>query len=137
MSFSPDGKHVASGSWDKSVRIWETSTGTCVSTLSGHNDPVRSVSFSPSGTKIVSGGGLRKDWGGNEDFSIRIWDAETGTQIRSPLSGHSRYLTAVSYSCLYSNVCCVLTIEHFTAQSRVFPSAETANKLLVEAMTTP
>ena len=36
--FSPDGKQVASGSWDNSIRIWETSTGTCVSTLSGHSD---------------------------------------------------------------------------------------------------
>jgi serine/threonine protein kinase len=54
--------------------------------VSGHNDLVRSVCFSPCGTKIVSGGGEEKRFGGNEDFSIRIWDAETGTRIGSPLS---------------------------------------------------
>ena len=135
VSFSPDGTKLASVSWDNSVKIWETSTATCVSTLSvdsglfgvqsisyspagdmivagcsngkihlldtatvavkrslsGHNDPVWSVCFSPCGRKIVSGGGLGEDDEGNGDFSIRIWDAETGTQIGSPLSGHSEW----------------------------------------------
>ena len=55
----------------------------------------------------------------------------------STISGHSGYLTAVSYSCLYSNVWCVLTIEHFTGMSGVFASLQTANRSLVEAGTTP
>ena len=64
----------------------EGSTGNfvCQSTLRGHTDPVRSVCFSPCGEKIASGGG---DYFGNEDYSIRIWDAKTGEQIGSPLRG--------------------------------------------------
>jgi WD40 repeat protein len=91
VAFSPDGKILATGGGDRflceagSVRLYDTVTGDVKSTLSGHNDPVWSVCFSPCGRKIVSGGGLGKDYGGNEDFSIRIWDAETGTQIGSPL----------------------------------------------------
>ena len=86
MVFSADGTVIASGSEDRTVRLWDVETGSCKCTLSGHNDPVRSVCFSPCGTKIVSGGGLGKNVGGNGDFSIRIWDAETGTQIGSPLT---------------------------------------------------
>ena len=88
MVYSPDGTKIASGSGDKTLKIWNAKTGKCDSTLSGHNDPVWSVCFSPCGTKIVSGGGLKKLSGGNGDFSIRIWDAETGSQIGSPLTGH-------------------------------------------------
>jgi len=91
VSWSPDGTKIASGSQDKTIKIWNAQTGQCVSTLSGHNDPVRSVCFSPCGTKIVSAGGLGENHGGNGDFSIRIWDAETGTQIGSPLRGHSKH----------------------------------------------
>jgi WD40 repeat protein len=97
VCFSPFGtKIVSGGGQDKvlgvnenfSIRIWDVKTGTqIVSPLRGHNDLVRSVSFSPGGTKIVSGGGQAKCYGGNDDFSIRIWDTETDTQIGS--RGHS------------------------------------------------
>ncbi len=70
------------------------------------------------------------------DAKIHILDDVT-VAVKRSLSGHSRYVTSVSYSCLFSNVWCVLTIEHFTEESTVFPSAETVNKLLVEAVTTP
>ena len=61
----------------------------------GHTDPVRSVCFSPCGEKIASGGG---DYLGNEDYSIRIWDAKTGEQIGSPLRGHSADVYSVCFS---------------------------------------
>jgi hypothetical protein len=54
-----------------------------------------------------------------------------------PVSGHSGYVTAVSYSCLFSNVWCVLTIERFTGLSVAFASVQTAKTLLVEAGTPP
>ena len=64
-------------------------------------------------------------------------DSPATFECLSTMSGHSGYVTAVSYSCSFSNVSCVLTIEHLTVMSRVFPSVQTANTLLVEAMTTP
>jgi hypothetical protein len=88
VCYSPDGSKLARAE-GRDVVVCDASTGFVQKTLSGRNGPVRSVCFSPCGTKIVSWGGLGKDCGGNEDFSIRIWDPETGTQIRSPLSGHS------------------------------------------------
>ncbi|KAJ3897672.1 hypothetical protein F5879DRAFT_1074364 [Lentinula edodes] len=50
---------------------------------------VRSVHFSPIGDKIVTG---------CDDYSIRIWDAKTGTQIGEPLQGHDNWVTSVSFS---------------------------------------
>ena len=130
MAWSPDGASVASGSLDKTVKIWNIKTGKCDSTLSGHTGPVLSVCFDHTGKKLASGGGFR-------DKSVCLWSTESGAPIGSPLSGHSRYVTTVSYSCLFSNVWCVLTIEHLTVLLGVFPSVQTANRLLVEARTKP
>ncbi len=93
VAWSADGK-VASGSGDTTIKIWNTNTGQCVSTLTGHHGTVVSVSFSPCATKIVSGGGdvYRQDAG------IRIWDAKTGSQIGSPLEEHSRPVWSVAWN---------------------------------------
>jgi hypothetical protein len=66
VAFSPGGTTIASGSVDKSVRIWDAATGRQLRKLDGHGDSVRSVAFSPDGTTIASG---------SEDKSVRIWDA--------------------------------------------------------------
>lgn len=79
VNFSPDGSKIVSGSQDKSVKIWNTTTGTLLLTLTGHTDAVRSVNFSPDGTKIVS-----CSW----DNSIKIWNSTTGTLLKT-LSGTS------------------------------------------------
>ena len=104
VAFSADGTVISSGCKDRTVRLWDVETGSCKCTLSGHNDPVHSVCFSPCGTKIVSGGGERKDVGGNGDFSIRIWDAETIAQNGGhrytllPCFGTNNFRTGVIFS---------------------------------------
>ncbi|MCE2403030.1 hypothetical protein J4G08_19410, partial [Candidatus Poribacteria bacterium] len=55
VSFSPDGNTIASGSLDKTIRLWNTRTGIQIQTLIGHTSPVNSVSFSPDGNTIASG----------------------------------------------------------------------------------
>jgi WD40 repeat protein len=59
------------------------------SVLSGHNDWVQSVAFSPGGHRIVSG---------SCDQTIRVWDAQTGEMVVGPLEGHSGYVLFVAFS---------------------------------------
>ena len=64
-------------------------TGETISTWQGHSDPVRSVSFSPDGRRVVSGG---------DDQTVRLWDVQTGEAIGEPWQKHSGSVSDVTFS---------------------------------------
>ena len=70
VTFSPDGQHIASGSYDKTICVGNIITGECVAgPFRGHSGSVNSVAFSSDGQHIVSG---------SADQTICVWDAMTG-----------------------------------------------------------
>ena len=74
VAFSPDGKTLASGSSDFTIKLWDVESGLQIKSLAGHVDMVNSVAFSPDGKTLASGNG---------DNTIKLWNVETGQQIKS------------------------------------------------------
>jgi WD40 repeat protein len=79
---------VASGSDDKTIKLWRVSDGALVRTLTGHTNWVNRVAFSPDGTLLASGG---------LDNTIKLWRVSDGALVRT-LTGHTNYVLSVAFS---------------------------------------
>ena len=88
LAFSPNGRWLASGSGDKTVKIWDPITGRVLRTLRGHGGGVTAVAFTPNGLTLISA---------SQDKTIKLWDPKTGTPPIT-LTEHSGIVWALAIS---------------------------------------
>jgi WD40 repeat protein len=87
VAFSHDSTRLASASDDRTVKIWDASSGECLQTLDGHSDWVRSVAFSHDSTLLASA---------SFDHTVKIWGARSGECLET-LHGHSNRVNSVAF----------------------------------------
>ncbi|KAL9245263.1 hypothetical protein vseg_018937 [Gypsophila vaccaria] len=87
VAFSPDGKHLATGSGDTTLRMWDLNTQTPLFTCIGHRDWVLSVAWSPDSKYLISG---------SKTGELLCWDPQTGKPLGKPLMGHKKWINEIS-----------------------------------------
>lgn len=97
LSFSPDGRHLASGSGDTTLRLWDLNTETPHFTCKGHRQWVLCIAWAPDSTKIASS---------CKAGEVRIWCPETGNQLGKPLVGHKKWINCLSWEPYHKNPEC-------------------------------
>lgn len=88
VAMSPDGRILATGSADRTIKLWEVVTGRELRTLTGHTDVANSIAFSADGKMLASG-----SW----DKTIKLWEVDTGRELHT-LTGHSDSIGSVAFS---------------------------------------
>lgn len=88
LAFAPNGRVLATGSDDKTVKLWDATTGQLITTLIGHQGPVYDLRFSPDGRTVASL---------SDDKKPRLWNVMTG-QLQTTLLGHKGKVYNLEFS---------------------------------------
>jgi serine/threonine protein kinase len=92
LTISPDGEIIASGSSDRTIKMWQLRTGEKLRQLgrwfTGHSESVWTLAFSPNGQTLASG-----SW----DNTIKLWQVSTGKKIRT-INAHPNWVNSVTFS---------------------------------------
>jgi len=86
VAVDAQGRRAVSGSFDRTVRVWDLEQGRCTATLDGHTDKVGAVAVDAQGRRAVSG---------SNDRTVRVWDLEQG-RCTAILDGHTDEVDAVA-----------------------------------------
>lgn len=86
-SASHSGPFLASGSRDKTIRVWDVSTGLCLFVLAGHDNWVRGLSWHPGGKYLLSV---------SDDKTLRVWDI-AHTRCHKRLDAHTHFATSLDF----------------------------------------
>ena len=87
VAYSPDGRTLATLSWDRTVMLWDAETGTRRSSLAAHQDWVCHVAFDGSGQRLATAGA---------DGAVRLWDVASGRPLAT-FHGHKQSVTCVAF----------------------------------------
>lgn len=88
VSFSADGRKLASGADDGLALIWDAATGSRLVTLQGHQEPITSIVFSKDGKFVATA---------SQDKTARVWNASSGKLLRT-FRGHSNEVSSVFFA---------------------------------------
>ena len=87
MQWHANCNYIATGSSDKTVRLWDVQSGECVRIFIGHRSMVLSLAMSPDGRYMASG---------DEDGTIMMWDLSSGRCV-TPLVGHTSCVWTIAF----------------------------------------